>query len=174
MKGRAPVKYCLEPAVEVKSPKVSIAFIVRWRGLGCSHHSAKVTRRCMCLSVLSLTCPLGGSAVVLHTASCFLPLLLEKDFRPPKGVIPNAKQHWRQPSFFCLHVQLSLCHQSNPLVFPSLSHTHSFSRLHTISVPTLQSLLVGFQHCPSSPLNDQTADRVHTFEAQCPLQAQVV
>lgn len=92
------------------------------------------------VSVLSLTCPLGGSAVVLHTASCFLPLLLEKDSRPPKGVIPNAKQHWRQPSFFffffCLHVQLSLCHQSNPLVFPSLSHTHSFSRLHTISVPT--------------------------------------
>lgn len=33
--------------------------------------------------------------------------------------------------FFGLHVQLSLFHQSNLLVFPSLSHNHSFSRLHT-------------------------------------------
>lgn len=54
---------------------------------------------CVCVSLLSLACLLGGSAVAHSTASCFLPLLLEKDFRPPKGVIPNAKQHWRQPSF---------------------------------------------------------------------------
>lgn len=41
---------------------------------------------------------LGGSATTL-TASSSLPLLLEKDPRPPKGVIPNAKQHWQHHPF---------------------------------------------------------------------------
>lgn len=54
------------------------------------------------MSCVSFSCPWPVFSVGQRshsTASCFLPLLLEKDFRPPKGVIPNAKQHWQQPSF---------------------------------------------------------------------------
>lgn len=50
------------------------------------------------------------------TASSFLPLLLEKDFRPPKGVIPNAKQHWRH-RLFLLGTQVFSFRQSNTLLW---------------------------------------------------------
>lgn len=143
---------------------------------------------CVCVSLLSLACLLGGSAIAHSTASCFLPLLLEKDFRPPKGVIPNAKQHWRQLSFLaCIfnppcatEVAFWFFLLSSHALFPLLGSSHtlslSFSRLHPTSVltPPITPYWNSTLSCLSSPLSDQTPDRVHTTGAQWPLQALVV
>lgn len=107
---------------------------------------------CVCVSLLSLACLLGGSAIAHSTASCFLPLLLEKDFRPPKGVIPNAKQHWQQPSFLACIFNPPCATKVAFWFFPSLftlTHTHSPSQDRILLLfSSLQSLLIGIQHCP--------------------------
>lgn len=107
------------------------------------------------MSCVSFSCPWPVFSVGQRshsTASCFLPLLLEKDFRPPKGVIPNAKQHWQQPSFLACIFNPPCATKVAFWFFPSLftlTHTHSPSqdRILLLFSP-LQSLLIGIQHCP--------------------------